>query len=66
MGKPCVAKGPCNVDGNLTGIAGKTQICAKIEGKYEIKSCREKHVDISKFTYEVNGKYNWIMGNVKI
>ena len=36
MGKPCVAKGPCNVHVNLTGIAGKPQICAKIEGKYEI------------------------------
>jgi hypothetical protein len=42
MGKPCVAKGPCNVHVNLTGIAGKPQICAKNEGKYEIKFCREK------------------------
>ena len=61
MGKPCVAKGPCNVHVNLTGIAGKPQICAKIEGKYEIKFCREKHVNISKYTYEINGKCKFVI-----
>ena len=47
-GETLCRKEPCNVHVNLTGIAGKPQICAKIEGKYEFKFCRKKHVNISK------------------
>ena len=55
-GETLCRKEPCNVHVNLTGIAGKPQICAKIEGKYEFNFCRKKHVNISKYTYEINGK----------
>ena len=38
MEKPCVAKGPCNVHVNLTGIAGKLKSVKKLKGNMNSNS----------------------------